>query len=335
MEELNLPVLTPAIWSLARYRIVDDRPPEPPRPAGFDEWLAAVRQARLLGVATLAFRDGDLPLDDHQVGALEHAATATAAVELELDALAVRIATDLGELGPIVVKGPAHTYGDFEVPELRSYGDLDLLLDPDAEVDRLVDRLPGRWTRVFPAFAPRWSREFAKGVTLTDGRIELDVHRHLSQGLALGIDPDELRGHVATVRIADTDVPVLDPATRLVHTAIHLAGGGPIAPLAGLRDVVVMARDEGRVTDAVSLARRWDVTGALGLALRGAHRCLGGLSWSVQELAAGLGPSRNEGLRLRILRSSAYSFRGNVAAGLLGVRGVRARLDYVRGLRDR
>lgn len=334
MEDLKLPVLAPAIWSLARYRVSDDRPPEPPDPAGFEEWLAGVRHARLLGAATIAVRDGKLSLGDREIDALETAACATAAVELELDTLALRIATDLGDLDPVILKGPAHASGDYAVPELRSYGDLDVLLSDEA-IERFVDRLPSGWTRVFPEFAPGWSRGFGKGVTLTDGRIELDVHRHLSQGLALGIDPDELRARRATVRIADVEVPVLDPVARLVHTSIHLVGGGPVAPLSGLRDVVVMVADDDRVAQAVDLAQRWDVVGSLGLAIRAAARSIGGVPPEVQRRVAPLGPSAGERVRLGILRRSGHSFRGNVAAGLLSVRGARGRLEFVRGLRDR
>lgn len=287
------------------------------------------RSAKVLGLARTAWLAGDLVLDDEQAAELSTAHASMMAVILELDALLLRMLHEVGPSGVIVLKGLAHAHLDHD-PSRRDYGDIDLYVSSErfAEVEAWYGG--HGFGRTFATFAPDWDAHFGKSWTLSDGRLEVDLHRNLSQGLALGVRPPAVFARATTFRLAAVDVPVLDPPARLVHAAIHALGGSRTPPLSGICDVAHMAQDPSRVEQATALARTWDVAATFRDAVR--------LAATMAPLpAASLAMLPREGsarerLRRRVLASDRRRFRHDVVAGLLSLRDPRLQVRYVRGL---
>lgn len=306
---------------------LDDR--EPYDATGSPDVVSSLRFAKLLGLARAAWLAGDLVLDDEQATDLSNAHSAMMAVILELDALLLRMLHEVGPSGMIVLKGLAHAHLDHD-PSHRDYGDVDLYVSSErfAEVEAWFS---GRgFDRSFAPFAPDWDAQFGKSWTLSDGRLEVDLHRNLSQGLALGVRPPAVFSRVTTFRLAAVDVPVLDAPARLVHAAIHALGGSRTPPLSGVCDLAHMAQDPLRVEQAAALARTWDVAATFRDAVR--------LAATMAPLpAASLAMLPREGsarerLRRRVLASDRRRFRHDVVAGLLSLRDPRLQVRYIRGL---
>lgn len=300
-----------------------------------DEPVAHLRAHKLLGLARAATAAGDLQLSRSQELRLETAQRAMAAVILEIDSVMLQFLSELGTEHLILLKGAAHAHLDYPEPSWRDYGDIDLFVGIDRfdEVESwFADRCH---QRSFAPFRPAWEREFGKSTTLSDGRIEVDLHRNLSQGLALGVRPASVLAHRTTFELATVDVPALDRSARLVHAALHAMGGSRRPPLSGLSDVARMAQDPDRVRAAAGLAQDWDVGLTFATAIRHASEAVGPVPEPALDAIAHLAGSRNERVRIRILGRPDRSFRHDLVSGLMSVRGARARFTYLRLLAAR
>lgn len=165
--------------------------------------------------------------------ALDHARLAGLHVHL-------RALADLATIAPTfeaaripwaVLKGPALAELVYPRPDLRSYGDLDLLVAPEAFGDALeaLEALGGRvldlnW---------RLAAEMVRGeisLALPSGT-QLDLHWHPINDVAvrrrLGLRTEELLGRAQVANLRGVSSRVLGPLDSLVYVAVHgcLSGG--------------------------------------------------------------------------------------------------------------
>lgn len=288
-----------------------------------------VRDNRMAGLALAAAKSGDLRLTGEQFEAVATAHAAVALVQLEIDAVLLRLLQSEGNHGIVVLKGTAHAFCDYPDPTWRQYGDLDLYAAPD-RAEQLVTVLEANgFSRTFRPFVPLWDREFGKSTTVADQHFEIDVHRNLSQGLALGVRPVDVLARRASLRIATVDVPILDAPARLVHATIHAIGGSARPPLNGMSDIARMSQDTRRVRDALELARQWHVSGTFAAALRLVQQELGAVHPDALQLIASERGSTRERFATAVLARPNRRFRHDLVAGFASLRGVRDRSRYV------
>ena len=172
-----------------------------------------------------------------------------------------------------VLRGPAVAHTVYPDPSLRSFGDVDLLVDErhyDATLALLCDRGS---RRRYPEPRPGFDRRFGKGVCLeTPNGLEIDLHRTLVAGpFGLAVDTHALFGSSTTFSLGSYELKGLDPEARFLDACFHAALGGATRRLVALRDVAQMALgsqlDVGRVR---MLCREWRcgivVRRAIGLA---------------------------------------------------------------------
>lgn len=323
-------VLSAVVEHVASYGWDPARPPVDARSVG--GIVSMFRQRKVTGLAVASWKAGDLLLDAEQEQELAAAQAGLAAVALEIDSLTLRTLDELGAEGMIVLKGIVHAHLDYPDPSWREYGDVDLLVSRERlhEVERWF-RSVG-FVRSFESFGQRWEGRFGKSITMKSDRLEVDLHRGVSQGLALGVDEATLFEQRSTFVHAGVVVPTLDPPARLVHAAIHALGGSETPPLTGLIDISHMATEPGRLEAAIRLASKWDVSLTLVDGVRVAAERAGGIQSDELALLAGIRGSANERVRRRILERPGHLFRNDLLAGFVSLRGVRRRAQFVSSL---
>ena len=323
-------VLSSIVDHVASYGWDSNRPSVDGR--GVDGLVAMLRLRKVTGLAVASWKAGDLLLDADQEAELASVQAGLAAVALEIDSLTLRTLNELGADGLIVLKGIVHAHLDYPDASWREYGDVDLLVAPRRlrEVELWFESLG--FVRSFASFGRRWDDEFGKSITMSSGRLEVDLHRRLSQGLALGVDTGALFEHRISFLHAGVRLPALDPAARLVHAAIHAMGGSEAPPLTGLIDIARMASDPARLEAGIALAREWDVALTLAHGVRLAAERVGGIPPSGLAMLAGTRGSANERLRLRVLDRPGHRFREDLIVGFLSLRGVRQRTLFASSL---
>lgn len=310
---------------------VDAVVPREPLDARGVDVVDRLRRFKLSGAAQACVAIGDLVLDVDQERELAAAQSSMAAMNVEVDVLMLRAIDALGPDGLVVLKGAAHAHLDHPQPVLREYGDLDLFVTPERWDEVMAWFVSDGFTAQFDAFAPRWARSFGKSVTVGDGRLQVDLHRNLSQGLALGVRPPDVLARVEIAEIAGLAVPVLDAPARLVHAAVHAIGGSRTPPVNGLCDIVRMTGDPARVDAATALARRWDVTQTLRDAILVADATLGGVPTRVAESVDGLRGSPNERRRRGLTDRHDVRFRHELMIGWLSLAPA-DRVDFARSI---
>lgn len=323
-------VLSPILEHVASYGWDQNRPPVDARRV--DGLVSMLRQKKVTGLAVASWKAGDLLLDPEQEADLAAVQAGLAAVALEIDSLTLRTLDEFGADRMIVLKGIVHAHLDYPDPSWREYGDVDLLVASDRlrDVELWFESLG--FSRSFEPFGWRWEQQFGKSITLRSHRLEVDLHRGLSQGLALGVDVATLFERRSTFVHAGVEVPTLDSAARLVHAAVHAMGGSETPPLTGLIDIAHMASDPGRLEAAVRLAMQWDVSLTLADGVQAAAERVGGIQPKELATVAGLRGSANERVRRRILDRPGHGFRNDLLAGFVSLRGVRRRARFVASL---
>jgi hypothetical protein len=263
------------VASVAALGLAGTEFPATAQPLDDTDWATLrreVRQHRLTGLllagvdaglapATAAQRD-DLVAD--QVQAMSGA--------LLLEDLLLEV-VDLFEQRGIEVralKGTAVAHLDYPQPEMRSYGDVDVLVRPQ-QIDHAVQVLVEHGLeRLYPAPAAGWDRRWAKGITFrTCDGTELDLHRTFATPpLGLRLDTDDLWSSAQGFAVADRHVLALSRELRLLNAAFSAAVGDTVASWPTLRDIAQLAThpdlDVGRVRD---LAHRSGATAVLASAV--------------------------------------------------------------------
>ncbi|HMR94763.1 MAG TPA: nucleotidyltransferase family protein [Microthrixaceae bacterium] len=206
------------------------------------ELIEAAESERLLGPLQEAVLSGKIELSPEDVELLVERQSAAMAwcLMIEVRLLEVRALFDrAGGVRHLVLKGPAVAHLDESDPAMRSFADLDLLVD-GTDIDLAVEVLRRSGAeRLWPQRRPGFDRRFAKSVTMTcrDG-IEVDLHRTLCDGVhGARIPVAELFEHPDTFALCGEQIPTLSRPHRMMHALYHAVLGSPTPRLSSLRDI--------------------------------------------------------------------------------------------------
>lgn len=209
----------------------------------------AVFAAATLGRVTGALNDvtGALAaaIDPGYLAAAEAAHRAAQVTALRLERMAIATAEALDRAGiPVrMLKGPAVAHLDYPRPEMRDFGDIDILVRSSDMSQAVASLEDVGFRRLLPAAHPSIDRVFAKSVTfLAEDGTELDLHRTLTTGSFGSAMPLDVlwRGGDRLV-IGARPMTALGPDLRLVNTAVHLRLGSRAPRLSTRRDLVVQS----------------------------------------------------------------------------------------------
>jgi hypothetical protein len=162
-----------------------------------------------------------------------------------------------------LIKGPAVAETAYPNPELRAYGDLDLVV-PAARFEEAIDALEAGGSTIEDQNWELLRKELRSQLhlRLPSGTLG-DVHWHLvNRGAvrsAFRIPMDELFTRATRATIAGLETPVLEPTDALLHLALHASLSGA-NKLIWLQDVTMVLRAENPDLDeVVRRARRWGI----------------------------------------------------------------------------
>lgn len=193
-----------------------------------------------------------------------------------------------------VLKGSAFAHVHWPAPEMRVFGDADVLVrseDMDAAVAAVL-AVGGE--RLVPEVRRGFDRRFGKSVTMRSAeRVEIDLHRMLVAGPHAFLVPEnDLWEAPLSFQVGGRSLLCLPAETALVHAAVHAVAS--LAPrLPSLLDVAFVAEsaDLGRTAE---VAAQWKVRPLVreaGARLAGE---LGLAGQPVVDWADGLGSSAEE-----------------------------------------
>jgi hypothetical protein len=304
-------------------------------------WHALLQESshqRVTGHLVRALADGSVPATDEQWREACDEHRTALALDLVLDRLLVSTSLVLREAGIAhrALKGAALAYTVYPEPELRSYGDIDVLVE-GARYDDAIEVLHADGGRArFPEPRPGFTRRFGKGVcVVTHDQLEIDVHRTFVAGpFGLALDIEDLFAPPTHVHIGGTEIPALAPVPRFLHACFHAVLGDRLPRLVPLRDVAqIMLTTDLDVDAVLECATRWRARAVV------QHAVL--TTWRVLQLDAQhpllafahtFTPDRFERTALRSYVASDRSYATQAAAGVLALHGTRARAAYARAL---
>lgn len=261
-----------------------------------DEVLARSSPPRLRGLARAAAFHGIVGYVSRAVEAspVRHRVPARAREELrqateELVARHAAVVSNLQQLGVVfetlqipwvVVKGPVLAEPVHGAGELRSYGDLDVLVpaeDFGAALDGFAeggaDVLAGDWRR-------RWDERAGEVPVRLPSGLLVDVHWHLINTGSVRdhfrIPIDELLRRRTSVIVGGVEVPTLDPADTLAHVALHTILSGSNR-LVWIKDMERLVARHGQdvLDEATARAASWHGSVAMADAMGRVARVLG------------------------------------------------------------
>ncbi len=222
--------------------------PFPTRPLDAGAWrnlVTSVQLNRVTGLLAAVVHDARLPSTAAQRDEVMqlHAEMMGICLRLESDLLEVTALLESAGVQTIVLKGPSFAHLDYERPDLRFFGDIDLLVRGehfDSASDTLV---ASGFQRRFREVRPRFDGRFGKGASFTgaSGR-EVDVHRTFVMGpfgLQIQLGPlwDAGGQHF---QLAGRRLRALDHEGRFLHACYHAALGKQEPQLVPLRDLAGM-----------------------------------------------------------------------------------------------
>lgn len=259
------PSAQPSLNAIAAHGLSGSRlelPTEPPPDRDFASLLGRLDRHRLLGLAAAAHADGRLRLTDDQAEQLDAAHSDAMCSCLHLEATLLDVTQSMSAAGVElrVIKGSASAHLDYDRPELRHFGDLDLLVRSE-DTDQAKDVLQGLgYTRLFPEPRPGFDRRFGKGATFAgpDGT-SVDLHRTFVMGpLGLRVDLDDVWSQADSFVLAGEKVGALAPAHRLLAACYNAVIGDVHPRLSTLRDIAQLCLGERVATSqAQEAASRW------------------------------------------------------------------------------
>lgn len=233
-----------------------------------DSWdvvLLRLRQQRLLGLFLAAACDGAISLSDDQFEQARQECIAALCGDLVRERELIHIVGQLTQAGidHRVLKGPAVAHLDYEDPALRSFVDVDLLVQAEQWDDAMRALQRSGWQRQFGEPRPGFDRRFVKAMAMTRpaGKTELDLHRTLVLGpFGLTVALRDLWSGFEPLRLTDDglELRALRREVRFLHACFHAALGDLPARLVPLRDVAQIALSEALDLDCViELTRSW------------------------------------------------------------------------------
>lgn len=255
-------VSLPAIAATGMQGSRLELPAATPTDADFASLLRRLIRHRLVGLASAAHAEGRLLLTDAQATALTRAQVDALCTCLHLEAALLELAQALSEAGVRfrVIKGPASAHLDYPSPELRHFGDLDLLVR--SEQTDLAKAVLGTlgYTRSTPEPRPGFDRRFGKGATyVAGGGTNVDLHRTFVMGpLGLRIGLDDIWAEADSFTLAGETVETLAPAHRLLAACYNAVVGDTQPRLSTLRDIINLCLSDRIVaTEAQETAAKW------------------------------------------------------------------------------
>jgi hypothetical protein len=212
----------------------------------WDELTAFVVTERITGILAHAIAGG-LPVTGRQqqhAQSLHHAAVVT---DLRVERALLTLAEQLDAAGSRwrVIKGVAAARQLHRTPEVRSTGDVDVLVHP-ADYPQALEaiRTGGDVAQDYPAHGPASARQAGGHTFVTASGIELDVHRAVRGPLArFAIPTDILFSEAASIEVQGKQLQIPPVPVVVLHAMLHLAkdGGKPgsSARLSTLADLMV------------------------------------------------------------------------------------------------
>lgn len=219
-------------------------PPAESVVVGADAWptlRAEVVAGRITGHLVAAVIDDAVALDEAAWQEALAAHRDAMGVALHLERLLGRVVATCRahDLDPIVLKGPAVAALDYPRPELRDFGDIDLLV-PSERMSEIAARfVADGCVRTQPELREGIDDRYGKGITLrTPEGWEIDWHRTLAPGpIGLVLERQGLMGHTTTFELGGRTLRAYDRTHRFLHACIHVVLGNDHPRLSALRDV--------------------------------------------------------------------------------------------------
>lgn len=265
--------------------IVRDDPAVRPRlarqldPERIDPLLMAAERHGVVGWLWYAVRDFAAASDPAVRPVRErHAQLLGAHLRTRAALLRARTVLAAGGIEPVVLKGPVLAEVIYPRPDLRAYGDLDLLVEPD-QVGPALELLEADGARLVERNWPLVLDRMLGQLTLVDadGTV-VDLHWHLLHERALWSAftlPPGVAGPTRSVPVGGVEVRALAAEPALVHLALHAAVSGAHR-LMWLSDVdQSVRRDQPDWAGVLDLATRWSVGLPVALVLRRVRHVLG------------------------------------------------------------
>ena len=326
--------------AVAAYGLGEAAAALPTVPLDDDGFAAHVRDAeghRLLGLLGAAIGEGEFPVTASQAASFEERLRGWLGHTLRVERMLLQAvdALDAAGLDHRVLKGVALAHTVYPDPAWRVFGDVDLLVPPDA-LTRAAEVVAGALgaTRAQPELRPGFENRFGKEVLLRVGSLELDLHRTFVEGaLGLTMELDDLWGPPEHCEIGGRRLAVLPPPVQVLHAAYAVVLGDWPPRLVARRDLaqVLTVRDPD-AEEVLRLARRWRAEAVLARALDHAWATLRPPATpALVDWARTHRPGRLDRVLVgsHVGPSRAYTRH---AAALLVLPGIRRRASYLRAL---
>jgi hypothetical protein len=217
----------------AQSRPIDD--------ATFDDVERFAREQRATGLLVHAIDTGTIAVRADQRARAVLAHEQQLADCLRLEALLVTVAQRFraANVEFRVLKGPAFARRWYPALELRTFGDIDLLVRPRDWDRAAADLERGGCTRRYREPRPGFTARFGKGACfVAPSGLEIDLHRTFVAGpYGLGFDPDELFGDPQTIAVGGGEFATLPDPVLALHAAVHGVLGNRPPRSVPLRDL--------------------------------------------------------------------------------------------------
>ena len=304
----------------------------------FMQLLDQVQHERVLGHFVAAIEVNHIPVSDDQHQLALDRLEAALSTDVRLERLLVETSLTLTAAGIShrALKGPVLARTAYRDPSLRSFADIDLLIDGasfDATV-RLLNAEGGvaRFLEPRPGFTSR----FGKGLCVqTSDGMEIDLHRVFCSGpFGLAIDARDLFDDPRSIDIGGVTIPCLGPTLQFLHACYHGVLGGRRTRLTAHRDVAQLAdRNDFDLAAAVDAAARWRGRSVIAAAAHASQRAMRVDQVGPLHLwAASYEPDRFERAAMRVQTDPYASYASQATAAVWAVRGLRPRAAYLRAL---
>lgn len=297
--------------------------PERPLPGQAAALVAAAVSNRVTGLVWDAVQHERLVLPENERDRLERHHRRALTVCLRLDDHLLGIGDALVERGVefLVLKGSAVAHLDYREPELRIFGDVDLLVRPE-QFDEAVAAITSTGVeRRFPEIRPRFDQRFAKGVEFySDSVPAVDLHRTFVMGpFGLRLSIDDLWATSDTFHLAGVPFGALDRDVRFLHACYHAALGDASPRWAQLADIVQLLRRPGDPVDVGrcrELAAAWGGESVVARAVRLAWDRFGLAEDDLSAWAAAYRPDATERRALRTYLDPSMGYAARCAAAI-------------------
>lgn len=281
-----------------------------------ETWVGALHVARLnrlVGVLAAAVAHSDLDGPRREQAADLEAEWAMHTVRAEQAMLKVVEMLDGAGIPVRALKGSAYAHRYWPAPEMRVFGDADVLVPSRYLDDTVRMLLDAGGERILPQVRPGFDRRFGKSVTVRNAdRVEIDLHRALVAGPHTFLVPeDDLWVEPSPVSVAGRSVPCFPPEMQLVHAATH-AVASRASRLGSVLDMAFTGR-RADLQVAGEIAARWKLRAVVREAGARLSEVLGTDGGTVIGWAASLRPTAEEE-RLHELFSGQVSFRRSAFA---------------------